>query len=73
MSQDLDDLYHNITHYLEKYLVGIYDGSTEELYNLITGNSMPHYFDGDQWQFDLECDGWNFERISLSHSAAFRP
>jgi hypothetical protein len=72
-SQSLEDLHHNITGYLETSYIGTYDGSTEELYNLITGESVPRYFDAEQWQYDLECDGWSFEPVTLDTYAAFRP
>lgn len=73
VSHSLEDLHWNIIGYIEKHLVGIYDGSVEELYLIITGDTVPRYFDTEQWQYDLECEGWNFEPITLSHSAAFRP
>jgi hypothetical protein len=72
-SQDAEDLHNAITAYITEYCHGTYNGSAEELYNLLTGESLPRYFDADQWQFDLECEGWNFEPVTLDTYAAFRP
>lgn len=73
VSHSLEDLHHNITGYIENHWQGNYDGTPEELHEILTGNPPPRYFDAEQWQHDLECDGWDFAEISPDKYAAFRP
>lgn len=73
ISHSLEDLHWNIIGYIEDHWQGNYDGTPEELHEILTGNPPPRYFDAEQWQYNLECDGWSFAEISPEKFAAFRP
>lgn len=72
-NHDPEEIENFLTSYIEDHWQGNYDGTPEELHEILTGNPPPRYFDAAQWQYDLECDGWNFGEISPEKFAAFRP